>query len=233
MTTAKPFFGTSTPAVVGPDRHQDGPQPGTFNLTPEGHRVELYSRAWLPTRSGEFTIFAFRNTLDDKEHIALVKGDVWGHDAVPMRIHSECLTGDVFTSLRCDCREQLERAQDSIGAMERGFILYMRQEGRGIGLGNKIRAYALQEQGMDTVEANLHLGFDDDMRRYDVAVEMIKLLQLRSIVLMTNNPNKLRALTEGGIEVVERRPIQIKPNPHNRLYLRTKRAKSGHHLELL
>lgn len=215
------------------DRHESGPQPGLVSHTASGHKVELYARAWLPTRHGEFTIFAFRNDKDHKEHIALVKGEVWGQERVPMRLHSECLTGDVFTSLKCDCREQLEAALQSLSDLEHGFLLYMRQEGRGIGLGNKIRAYALQEQGLDTVEANRHLGFDDDLRTYDVAAEMIKLLAPASVVLMTNNPNKIKGLSDHGVAVAEREPIQIEPNPHNRFYLQTKSLKSGHFLELL
>ncbi len=211
-----------------PSRHTDGPQPGEFSVTSTGHRVELFARAWLPTRYGEFTIFAFKNSKDNKEHVAMVKGDIWGHAQVPMRLHSECLTGDVFASLKCDCREQLERAQESVGAFERGFILYMRQEGRGIGLANKIRAYALQEQGLDTVEANKHLGFDDDLRQYDIAAEMIKLLRPTSVALMTNNPSKVKGLAQYGVEIAERCPIEIEPNPHNLFYLKTKHAKSGH-----
>ncbi len=229
MTTA---FQPSN-SVAYKNRHESGPQPGRFSFTESGHRVEIYGRAWLPTRYGEFTIFAFRNDKDNKEHIALVKGDIWDQERVPMRLHSECLTGDVFTSLKCDCREQLEAAQEAVSQMDRGFILYMRQEGRGIGLANKIRAYALQEQGFDTVEANQHLGFDDDLRTYDVAAEMIKLLCPRSVVLMTNNPNKVNQLTQHGVNVAERRPLQIEPNQHNRFYLSTKRKKSGHFLELL
>lgn len=214
-------------------RHAHGPRQGQFSFTESGHRVEIYARAWLPTRYGEFTIFAFKNDKDNKEHVAIVKGDIWDQEAVPMRLHSECLTGDVFTSLKCDCREQLEVALESIGEMERGFILYMRQEGRGIGLGNKLRAYALQEQGLDTVEANQHLGFDDDLRTYDVAAEMIKLLTPRSIAMMTNNPSKVEGLSKCGVKVEERVPLQIIPNPHNRFYLKTKSLKSGHFLELL
>ena len=219
--------------ALNTNRHEEGPQPGESRTTARGDKVEIYGRAWLPTRYGEFTIFAFKNTQDNKEHVALVKGEVWGHAQVPMRLHSECLTGDVFTSLKCDCREQLEKAQESLSHLERGFILYMRQEGRGIGLANKIRAYALQEKGLDTVEANRHLGFDDDLREYDIAAEMIKLLAPTSVSLMTNNPTKVEGLSQHGVKVASREPILITPNKHNRFYLQTKNDKSGHYLELL
>lgn len=212
---------------------RDAPTPGDVRITPEGHRVELYSRASLPTRHGDFLVFAFKNSKEPGEHIALVRGDVWGQERVPVRLHSECLTGDVFGSLKCDCRDQLERALDEISRAERGLVLYMRQEGRGIGLANKIRAYDLQDQGLDTVEANLHLGFDDDMRAYDVAAEMLKLLRLKSVVLMTNNLNKVEGLSRHGVTVADRVPIQTAPNEHNQRYLKTKRAKSGHVLTLL
>lgn len=208
------------------------PQTGDVRLTADGHRVELFARAQLPTRYGEFTIFAFKNDQDHRDHVAIVKGDIWHHDAVPTRVHSECLTGDVFTSLRCDCRAQLERAKEELAAQPHGLILYMRQEGRGIGLANKIRAYSLQDRGLDTVEANLHLGFDDDMRQYDVAAEMIKLLQVSSIELMTNNPRKVDGLERCEIDVVRRAPIVTPPNEHNVFYLETKQRKSGHLFEV-
>lgn len=211
----------------------DAPTPGDRRITPQGHRVELYSRATLPTRHGDFWVFAFKNSKEPGEHVALVRGEVWGHARVPVRLHSECLTGDVFGSLKCDCRDQLERALVEISRAERGLILYMRQEGRGIGLANKIRAYDLQDQGLDTVEANLHLGFDDDMRAYDIAAEMLKLLRVESVVLMTNNLNKVAGLSSHGVEVADRVPIQTAPNEHNQRYLKTKRAKSGHMLTLL
>lgn len=206
----------------------EGPQPGEFSTTADGSRVEIFARAHLPTQHGEFTIFAFRNDKDDLEHVALVKGAIWGRSCVPMRLHSECLTGDVFGSLKCDCREQLDLAKESVGKMPFGVILYMRQEGRGIGLANKIRAYALQDKGMDTVEANLHLGFDDDMREYDIAAEMVKLLGPVSVELMTNNPKKVEGLSRHGVAVERRSPIEVVPNKHNVFYLDTKRRKSGH-----
>lgn len=190
--------------------------------------VEIYADAKLPTKYGEFRIVAFVNNLDFKEHIALVKGAVEGAEGVPTRLHSECLTGDVLGSLKCDCGEQLQRVLTELGHAEQGIILYMRQEGRGIGLANKVKAYALQDQGMDTVQANLHLGFDDDLRDYSVAAEMLGLLGVKSIALITNNPHKVEGLSEHGIAVSERRALKILPNPHNKFYLETKRNKSGH-----
>ncbi len=190
--------------------------------------VEVYARATLPTRNGEFQIVVFRNNIDDKEHLAMVRGDLQGPEPVPMRIHSECLTGDVMGSLRCDCRDQLEYALESFGKSDRAVLLYMRQEGRGIGLGNKIRAYALQEQGLDTVDANNHLGFDDDLREYSVAALMTKLLGIESVELYTNNPRKIFGLKQHGVQVETRLPIVMQANPHNRDYLSTKALRSGH-----
>ena len=190
--------------------------------------VELHATASLPTRHGLFKIVAFTNNTDGKEHVAIIKGDVEGAKSIPVRVHSECLTGDVFGSLRCDCRQQLEEALTHLSSLERGLILYMRQEGRGIGLANKVKAYALQEEGYDTVEANLHLGFDDDMRSYAVAAEMLKLLKIESVDLMTNNPRKIEGLERSGIIIARRTPILIEPNPHNHRYLKTKKNKSGH-----
>lgn len=194
----------------------------------DGLVVHKYAEADLPTKHGKFRIVAFVNNLDFKEHIAIVKGAVDGQKAVPTRVHSECLTGDVFGSLKCDCGEQLDRALDVVADSELGIILYMRQEGRGIGLANKIKAYSLQDEGMDTVEANLHLGFDDDLRDYSVAAEMLRLLGVESIELITNNPRKVDGLENEGVEVSERRPLKVLPNPHNVRYLETKRKKSGH-----
>jgi GTP cyclohydrolase II len=171
---------------------------------------------------------AFENNRDGKEHVAITKGDVIGASDVPVRLHSECLTGDVMGSLRCDCRDQLEAALKKIGRMERGMLLYLRQEGRGIGLINKIRAYSLQDEGLDTVEANLALGFRDDERDYAVAAHMLMSLKIESVQLMTNNPKKINQLTQYGIKVTKRIPHIIEPNEHNRFYLETKAAKSGH-----
>lgn len=195
---------------------------------PEPLRVSIVASAQLPTTHGRFRIVAFENNLDHKDHVAIVRGDVHGVADVPVRLHSECLTGDVFGSLRCDCRQQLEAALDRLEALPCGVILYMRQEGRGIGLANKVRAYALQETGLDTVDANRHLGFDDDLRDYDVAAEMLKLLGVASVDLMTNNPNKIEALQRCGVTISRRSPLQIEPNPHNFAYLQTKKRRSGH-----
>ncbi|MBC7792839.1 MAG: GTP cyclohydrolase II, partial [Clostridia bacterium] len=175
----------------------------TFSLTDEKGlaTLEVFSRATLPTKFGTFAILVFHNNRDDKEHVALVRGDVRGVEHVPIRVHSECLTGDAFSSLRCDCREQLERAMEMLGRADQGLLLYMRQEGRGIGLGNKIRAYALQEQGLDTVEANEHLGFDDDQRDYAIAALMLKALGVKAVDLVTNNPKKILGLMRHGVEV--------------------------------
>ena len=190
--------------------------------------VRIVAMAELPTRFGDFHIIAFENNRDGKEHVAITKGDVIGAADVPVRLHSECLTGDALGSLRCDCRDQLEAALKMIGKMERGMVLYLRQEGRGIGLINKIRAYSLQDQGMDTVEANLALGFRDDERDYAVAAHMLESLKIQSVRLITNNPKKIQQLTDYGIEVTDRIPHVMEPNDHNLFYLQTKAAKSGH-----
>jgi len=194
--------------------------------------VEVASVAQLPSKFGDFRVFVFSNDQDDKEHLAMVHGDVHGAHDVVTRVHSECLTGDVLGSLRCDCRDQLERSLSHVGTLPRGIVLYLRQEGRGIGLTNKIRAYGLQERGLDTVEANLALGFADDMRQYGVAAAMLDTLGVRSIQLMTNNPDKVQKLQREGIVVAQRIPLAIAPNPHNRRYLSTKARRSGHLLEL-
>ncbi|PKN92594.1 MAG: GTP cyclohydrolase II [Chloroflexi bacterium HGW-Chloroflexi-6] len=190
--------------------------------------VSIASIAELPTRFGDFHIVAFYNNKDGKEHAAIVKGDVTDGENVPVRIHSECLTGDALGSLRCDCRDQLEAALTAIGKMEKGMVVYLRQEGRGIGFTNKIRAYSLQDYGMDTVEANLALGFRDDERDYEVAAHMLMSLKVKSIQLMTNNPKKMNDMTKYGINVTGRIPHVLPPNSHNEFYLRTKAAKSGH-----
>lgn len=188
--------------------------------------VEYIAAANLPTKWGHFKIWAF--THGGKEHVAIVSGDPTGREDVLTRVHSECMTGDVFGSLKCDCGEQLHHAMEEIATAKNGIILYMRQEGRGIGLANKIRAYSLQDQGMDTVEANLHLGFDDDLRDYSVAAKMLEQLKVISIQLMTNNPKKVRGLKNAGVNVSDRLPIKILPNEFNAHYLETKRDKSGH-----
>ena len=193
--------------------------------------VRVYARAKLPSRHGMLEVVSFTDVegrrLDD---IAVVCGDIAGAARVPTRVHSECLTGDVFGSLRCDCRDQLELALDRIAADGFGLILYMRQEGRGIGIAEKIRAYELQDEGYDTLEANLHLGFDGDLRRYDIAAAMIHALEVESIVLHTNNPAKIAGLVSNGVAVVERVSIVSEPRDENVHYLRTKKAKMGHEL---
>lgn len=194
--------------------------------------VRVVAMAELPTRFGNFHIVAFENNRDGKEHIAITRGDVIGASDVPVRLHSECLTGDVVGSLRCDCRDQLEAALKKIGKLERGIVLYLRQEGRGIGLTNKIRAYSLQDQGLDTVEANLALGFRDDERDYAVAAHMLMSLKVESVQLLTNNPKKIDQLTQYGIRVNGRIPHIMEPNEFNRFYLETKAAKSGHLIDL-
>jgi len=193
--------------------------------------VHIEAIAELPSRFGDFHIVAFSNNQDGKEHVAIIKGEVFGAEDVPVRLHSECLTGDVIGSLRCDCRDQLEAALKKIGSMEKGVVLYLRQEGRGIGLINKIRAYSLQDKGLDTVEANLALGFRDDERDYAVAAHMLHALQIRSVHLMTNNPNKIAQLEKHGVRVGRRLPHILPSNEHNRFYLETKAAKSGHMID--
>jgi GTP cyclohydrolase II len=198
-----------------------------------GHEpMEVAAIAELPTRFGDFRVVAFRNHVDAGDHVAIVRGDVVGRTDVPTRIHSECLTGDALGSLRCDCRDQLQSALRKIGKLDHGLVLYLRQEGRGIGLANKIRAYELQDGGMDTVEANLALGFDDDERDYTVAAHMIRALEVRTTRLMTNNPRKIEQLERHGIPVTGRIRHEMPSNRHNRFYLETKAARSGHLIRL-
>ncbi len=195
--------------------------------------LERYSEAEIPTARGTLRTVVFRDKRKAHvEHVALVAGTVAGLEGVPVRIHSECLTSEVFASLKCDCRQQLERALDFIAQSGCGVVLYLRQEGRGIGLGNKIRAYALQEKGYDTYEANRQLGFADDLRSYDIAAEMLRSLDVRSVDLMTNNPLKIAGLVEEGIPVRRRIPSRTEHNPHNVGYLKTKRERTGHLIEL-
>jgi 3,4-dihydroxy 2-butanone 4-phosphate synthase / GTP cyclohydrolase II len=192
--------------------------------------VERMTAVQMPTAYGDFTAVAFRETLTGKHHVALVKGDVDGADNVLVRVHSECLTGDVFHSLRCDCGEQLEQALQQIAAEECGVLLYMAQEGRGIGLLNKLRAYELQENGLDTVEANLELGFQPDMRDYGIGNQILADLGLSTIRILTNNPKKITGIEGFGLSVVEQVPIETTPTPQNARYLATKRDKLGHKL---
>ncbi len=193
--------------------------------------VKIVAIADLPSRFGRFQVVAFWNNRDGKEHIALMHGNVFGRHDVPTRVHSECLTGDALGSLRCDCRDQIETALRRISREECGVVLYLRQEGRGIGLLNKLRAYALQDRGLDTVEANEALGFRDDEREYSIAAHMLYSLRVRSIRLLTNNPRKVDELTRYGVKISGRLPHVIPPNDYNRFYLETKASKSGHFLD--
>ena len=190
--------------------------------------VSIAAIADLPSRFGNFHVVSYYSNLDDKEHAAFVHGDVCEKENVPLRVHSECLTGDAIGSLRCDCRDQLETSLSKLGQAETGLLLYLRQEGRGIGLTNKIRAYGLQDYGYDTVQANIELGFQDDERDYAIAAHMLDTLHVKSVALMTNNPRKIDDLTKHGVVVKERIPLIIPPNDYNRAYLETKAAKSGH-----
>jgi 3,4-dihydroxy 2-butanone 4-phosphate synthase / GTP cyclohydrolase II len=192
--------------------------------------VERVTSVRLPTEYGEFTAVAFRETLTGKHHVALVRGQVDGADEVLVRVHSECLTGDVFHSLRCDCGEQLAHALQRIAAEERGVLLYMAQEGRGIGLLNKLKAYELQENGLDTVEANLELGLPIDAREYGIGAQILTDLGLSTIRILTNNPKKLSGIDGFGLSVVEQVPIEVPPNAENQRYLEAKRDKLGHRL---
>jgi GTP cyclohydrolase II len=193
--------------------------------------VKIVAVANLPTRYGKFQIVAFLNSEDKKDHVALVSGDVFGKSDVPVRIHSECLTGDTFGSLRCDCHDQLVISMERLSSHNNGVLLYMRQEGRGIGLMNKIRAYQLQDFGYDTFEANKVLGFEEDERDYRVAAHMLMALNVRSVKLLTNNPTKINDLKRHGIEVTGREPILVTPNKYNRGYLKSKFEKSCHMLD--
>ncbi|MFN8012550.1 MAG: GTP cyclohydrolase II [Holophagaceae bacterium] len=188
--------------------------------------VPFVAKAEVPSRFGKFTVYGFLEKATGKEHMAIVAGDIDARKRIPVRIHSECWTGDVLGSLKCDCRDQLEMALRHIGETG-GMVLYLRQEGRGIGLLNKLKAYALQEQGMDTVEANQALGFADDLRSYASAIEMLRFFGIRKVRLLTNNPKKIAALEDAGIEV-HREAHQQASNPHNLRYLKTKAKKSGH-----
>ncbi|HVO20970.1 MAG TPA: GTP cyclohydrolase II [Anaeromyxobacter sp.] len=208
------------PKLVAVGRAADAP----------GVSVELYSEAPLPTHRGLFRAVVFRDRRDGSEHVAMVLGKLAGAPP-PVRVHSECLTSEVLGSLKCDCRAQLDRALDYVASRGRGAVLYLRQEGRGIGLGNKIRAYALQAQGYDTYEANQALGFPDDLRRYDVAADMLRALGVGAVELITNNPLKVAGLEDAGIRVHRRIPLPSPSNPHSVNYLRVKRERTGHLIE--
>ena len=194
--------------------------------------IKKITEAKLPTKFGEFTVMAYKSSVDTTEHIVMVKGDVSGKESVLVRVHSECLTGDVFKSLRCDCGEQFELAMQKINEEGRGVFLYMRQEGRGIGLHNKLEAYALQDQGMDTVEANIALGFPPDLRDYGIGAQILADLGLHNIRLLTNNPKKIVGLESYGLKVVETVPLLATPNSYNIRYLETKKNKLGHILNM-
>jgi len=197
-------------------------------MTTPTSRYLFISQAKLPTRHGDFIIHGFLDTENNQEHVALSYGDWHVDDTVPIRIHSECLTGDALFSTRCDCGFQLEKALENIATNGCGVLLYLRQEGRGIGLLNKIRAYHLQDQGYDTVEANEHLGFDADIRDYAICKTMLETLHVNNVEIMTNNPKKMKALEAMGINVVARKPIDHGITKDNKGYLRTKTSKLGH-----
>lgn len=194
--------------------------------------VRLLAIADLPTRFGDYQVAAFWNNHDRKEHAAFIHGNVVDADEVPVRLHSECLTGDAIGSLRCDCRDQLIESLERIGKMDSGVVLYLRQEGRGIGFVNKIRAYRLQDLGYDTVQANELLGFRPDERDYAIAAHMIGTLRIRSIRIMTNNPSKMRDLQTHGVKIVGRIPVIVPPNPYDREYMAVKQRKLGHLLDV-
>lgn len=194
--------------------------------------VECVAKPVIPTKFGEFQAFGFLDKVTGEQHVALVKGNVANQEEVLCRVHSECLTGDVFHSLKCDCGQQLDRALEKISEQGQGILLYMAQEGRGIGLLNKLKAYELQQKGHDTVDANLELGFDEDLREYHVAAAMLKHLKVASVSLMTNNPDKIEQLENYGINVARREAIIIEPHSHDYGYLKTKQDRMGHLLEM-
>ncbi|TVQ40596.1 MAG: GTP cyclohydrolase II [Spirochaetaceae bacterium] len=192
------------------------------------HSVQLVASVDLPTRFGDFVLYGFHEAGSGAEHTAIVRGDVSGAIDCPVRLHSECHTGDVWGSLRCDCRDQLEAAIEYVAGRECGAVVYLRQEGRGIGLLNKIKAYHLQDLGLDTVEANEFLGYPAEARDYGVAARILQLLGIRSAALLTNNPDKIEKLTAAGVRVTRRIALAIPSNPHNAFYMETKKSKMGH-----
>jgi GTP cyclohydrolase II len=212
-----------------PDSANANPPQAVTPLT--AAMVELLAEARVPTEHGTFTMKVFRENATGLEHVAMVMGDVTGSALV--RVHSECMTGDVFGSLRCDCGPQLHFAMSEIGKQGSGAVVYLRQEGRGIGLANKLRAYQLQDQGLDTVEANQHLGFAADLRNFEVAAQILEQLGVAQVRLMTNNPRKVDTLTQHGVKVEERVPVRSDIQPENERYLGTKARKLGHIIDWL
>lgn len=205
----------------------------TSEIYPKIKSVEKVAEARLPTEFGEFRIAGYKSLISDEEFVCVFKGELNENIAVPVRIHSQCLTGDVFHSIKCDCGPQLQRAMETIEKEGRGAIVYQHQEGRGIGIINKIRAYALQDKGADTIEANLQLGLDVDLREYEQCVEILKDLGIKKVKAMSNNPEKLKAMRDGGLEIVERLPIEFKPSKDTQKYLKVKKFQMGHLLSLV
>jgi len=202
-------------------------------IQPEVATVAKVAEAWLPTEFGEFTIAGYRSLTSDEEFVCLYKGDLSDGDGVPVRIHSQCLTGDVFHSIKCDCGPQLQKAMETIEAEGKGAIVYQHQEGRGIGIINKIRAYALQDEGADTIEANTRLGLEVDLREYSQCVEILKDLGVKRVKLLSNNPEKIQSVRDGGLEIVERVPIEFEPSKDTVKYLTVKKLQMGHLLSLV
>lgn len=202
-------------------------------INPTIKSVEKVAEARLPTEFGEFRIAGYKSLTSDEEFVCVFKGEWNENTAVPVRIHSQCLTGDVFHSIKCDCGPQLQRAMETIEKEGRGVIVYQQQEGRGIGIINKIRAYALQDEGADTIEANTKLGLEVDLREYDQCVEILKDLGVKKVKAMSNNPEKLKAMRDGGLEIVKRLPIEFKPSKDTEKYLSVKKFQMGHLLSLV
>jgi GTP cyclohydrolase II len=190
--------------------------------------IRPVAKASLPSRFGDFIMYGFLDERNGKEHTAVVRGDIFSAKALPIRVHSECHTGDIFGSLRCDCRDQLEASLKYISKLEQGMVIYLRQEGRGIGLLNKLKAYSLQDEGYDTVEANIALGLPAEAREYQAAASIISWFEIESVQLLTNNPDKVTKLTSLGIRIDKRLPLIIESNEHNEFYLETKKQKMGH-----